>query len=578
MKRLVPRAARLSAVGCCALTLLWASATLAAGPGDAAFENHLQNGEFAPAKAQALKAQGAERDQMLGRIAAAQARAGMRGAAVRTAANIHDGSLLDGALGGISGGQVGDNFGGAAGGGADEGFEELIELIQNTVAPDTWEANGGAGNIERFEGGVRVDAGGLVHSLLKEDNSGDLVVLWRAASDVGENADVRQTSNLRKVSLPRLERALKLKLAAGEPITEDMLVLAGLQKIQYVLVYPETGDIVLAGPAGDWTTDGEGRLVGVETGRPALRLDDLIVVLRHMAADPNAPFGCSITPLKENLAKAKAYLAETADKPLKAGGRGEWMEGLRDAMGQQKVEYYGIDPRTRVGRVMFEADYRMKLVGLGLEKGTRDVTSYLDSIKLKPGENPPATGVLRWWFTLNYDAILSTASRDAFELKGQGVQVLSENEMIAEDGSRIHTGKSDHHTELFAKNFTKAFPALAEKYHVYAELQNIFDLALVCSLIESSDLPQQVNWQPTCFLDDNQYQVPLGFAPQLVESVVNHKLINKKHVVGAVSGGVRIDPASTVKTSLKVDNAGQLGSHRDRNTPDNLPVTQWWWD
>lgn len=573
MTRFVARYVAALAVAAC---FGWAHAAAPAVADD--FQNHLQNGEFAPAKALALQAEGADRDAKLREVAAAQARAGMRGAAVRTAANIHSGSMLDDTLGGIAGGGVGGNLGGAAGGGADEGFEELIELIQSTVAPDTWEANGGAGNIERFEGGVRVDAGGLVHSLLKEDRKGDLTILWKSSSEVGENDNVRQASNLRKVSLPRLERALKLKLAAGEPITEDMLVLAGLQKIQYVLVYPETGDIVLAGPAGDWKTDEEGRLVGAETGRPALRLDDLVVILRHMAADPAAPFGCSITPIQENLAKAKAYLEQTASKPLKPGGRGAWMDGLRDAMGQQKVEFYGIDPRTRVGRVMFEADYRMKLVGLGLEPGTRDVTSYLDSIKLKSGEAPPATGVLRWWFTLNYEAILASPARDAFELQGQGVQVLSENEMIAEDGSRIHTGKSDHHTALFAKNFTKAFPALAEKYHVYAELQNVFDLALVCSLIESSDLPQQVNWQQTCFLNDAQYTVPLGFAPQFVESVVNHKLINKKHVVGAVSGGVRIDAAGTVSSSLTTDQAGQLGSHRDRATPDSLPVTQWWWD
>ena len=31
-----------------------------------------------------------------------------------------------------------------------------------------------------------------------------------------------------------------------------MAVLAGLQRIQYVLVYPETGDLVIAGPAGNW--------------------------------------------------------------------------------------------------------------------------------------------------------------------------------------------------------------------------------------------------------------------------------------------------------------------------------------
>ena len=54
------------------------------------------------------------------------------------------------------------------------------------------------------------------------------------------------------VSLPRLEKQVQLLLAAGRQPTEDMQVLAGLQRIQYVFVYPESGDLVLAGPAGDW--------------------------------------------------------------------------------------------------------------------------------------------------------------------------------------------------------------------------------------------------------------------------------------------------------------------------------------
>ena len=38
-----------------------------------------------------------------------------------------------------------------------------------------------------------------------------------------------------------------------------------------------------------------------------------------------------------------------------------------DALGRQDITMYGIDPRTHAGRVLVEADYRMKLVGIGLE-------------------------------------------------------------------------------------------------------------------------------------------------------------------------------------------------------------------
>ncbi len=116
---------------------------------------------------------------------------------------------------------------------------------------------------------------------------------------------------------------------------------------------------------------------------------------------------------------------------------------------------------------------------MGLEEGVLDVPSYLDMIKVPPGQPPPPMDVLRWWFTLNYEAIVASADRDAFELHGQGVKVLSENEMLTEAGQRVHTGNSDTLNQQFAQNFTKHFAELAVKYPIYAELQNLCDLSLV---------------------------------------------------------------------------------------------------
>ena len=51
---------------------------------------------------------------------------------------------------------------------------------------------------------------------------------------------------------------------------------------------------------------------------------------------------------------------------------------------------------------------------------------------------------------------------------------------------------SDELTSEFARSFTKHFDTLAAKYPIYAELKNIFDLALVAGLIQSHDLPGQI--------------------------------------------------------------------------------------
>jgi hypothetical protein len=192
--------------------------------------------------------------------------------------------------------------------------------------------------------------------------------------------DVRQSSALRKISLVRLERQAQILAAQGLPPTEEMQTLGGLQRIKYVLVYPEQGEIVLAGPAGPWRRDQEGRVVSQDTGRPVLRLDDLIVVLRQMMSKGDGQFGCNITPTQASLADVKTFVSESNKTPLKPWQREGWLKQLREKLGKQDIEVYGIDPRTRAGLVLVEADYRMKLVGMGLEESVPGVSSYLDSI------------------------------------------------------------------------------------------------------------------------------------------------------------------------------------------------------
>ncbi len=565
-----------------ALTIL--PAVSQAADGDA-FDAHLRAGEFAPAMAMAQAAPPDMRDAMLSSIAQAQAAAGMRRQSLTTLTDVRDdlsrahsfSEILSQPLGTSPSGSSANNGGQ---GGNQANFDELINLITSTTGTsgdNGWLDDGsGAGTIEEFRGGVRVDAEGLVESLIDTDQGNTLQMLRDAAAAGQRIGSVREASLLRKVSLPRLERAIQLKLALGEPIDEEMHFLAGIQKIEYVFVYPETGDIVIAGPAGDWRADAEGRVVSSETGRPVLRLDDLLVVLREMA-DGDKNFGCSITPIQEHLARTKAYIEETSKRPLRPTQRNTWLQGIRDQLAEQEIEFYGVDPRTRVARVLFEADYRMKLTGIGVEEGAAGVPSYLSMLDVEPGQPAPPMGVLRWWFTMNYDSILSSEALNAFELRGQGVMVKSENEMIADDGKRLHTGQSDEETAAFAHNFTEHFDGMAQKYPVYAELQNIFDLALVAALINTQDLPGQVGWHMTTFANENQYPTSLGYEPKMVETVMNHKVVNRTQILAVASGGVTIAPEAAAK-SLETDKSGKLSSIQDRTDPEQLNRGQWWWD
>jgi hypothetical protein len=131
----------------------------------------------------------------------------------------------------------------------------------------------------------------------------------------------------------------------------------------------------------------------------------------------------------------------------------------------------------------------------------------------------------------------------------------------------------------FARNFTQHFPELARKYPVYAELANLFDMALASALIQAEKLPQRVGWQMTCFDDPKQYRVALGYAPATVQSVMNHRELSRTQFVAAVSGGVRFECGNLVQpAAIQQDKTGTLVGYRDNSKPQERPRDAWWWD
>ena len=209
---------------------------------------------------------------------------------------------------------------GSRGGGIQADFDPLMELIQRTVEPESWEDLGGMGRMSPFEAGVHVDAEGMLKMVMAENGSNTLDRLRGRVRHSLEAGGDLGPSKLRLISLPRLERAVQQRQRQGLPPTNSMKYLGGLTRIQYVLVYPETGDLVIAGPAEDWELDPAGRPVGIETGQPTLWLDDLVSCWRAVREDDGI-FGCSIDPLPENLVATKNFLADS-----RATGRA-WREG-----------------------------------------------------------------------------------------------------------------------------------------------------------------------------------------------------------------------------------------------------------
>ncbi|MGE0537887.1 MAG: DUF1598 domain-containing protein [Pirellulales bacterium] len=568
---------------------------------DARFAAHLAAGEFGLAHQLIDQVKGPQRKARLAQLADAQAAAGARNAAIATVAKLDDDLDRAAVLAQIGAfpGQARVPFGapigqagppglgpganpaaapGAQGGGTAADFDSLMDLITSTIAPTTWVDVGGQGEIQPYRNGVFVDAAGVLRRAEANKTArADLAAVRRESAVVSAQRDVLTRSPLRKVSLSRLERALQLKQALGRGPNEAERCLAGLERIDYVIIYPDSHDLVIAGPAGGWRYDAEARAVSQSTGRPCLRLDDLVVLWRHAQERPHDVLGCTINPSAEGLAAAKEYL-DGAAGATKPAGRKQQLEQLRRRVGLQSVEVFGIDPRTTAARTLVAADYHMKLIGMGIEPGVDGVPSYLQLVARSDSDEVPALDVLRWWFTLACDAVESDEARDAFALRGVAVRLQGENEMLAANGQRVGTGRADDLNRQFAANFTEQFAELAAKYPVYAELENLFALELAGALVVSQRLDERAGWHRTWFGPHGGYAPDVADSPKSVETVAASQRAAGRRFVAGVSGGIHADPWPHLSEDALADGGAKLEAARQQAAPKVPAPDRWWWD
>jgi hypothetical protein len=454
------------------------------------------------------------------------------------------------------------------------------------LAPDANAQIGGGGGGNTIGGGatsgVAVDADGVLRRVTNVDPTGELARQRVAEALTKLDRNVARKSKLRKVSLTRLERIIAQRLAAGDGVDDAMKHLAGITRLEYVFCYPESGDIVIAGPAEAWGESPSGRVLGIESGRPVLELQDLVVALRAFppGADNKKPFiYCSIDPTDEGLSRMHEFLHELGGRiqnPANAPGQDQFIaEGLRDRLGLQVITVGGVSSKTHFAQVMVEADYRMKLIGIGLEQPPVRLTSYVERA------NPAAisrNALQRWFFVPEYECVRVSDDSLAMRLEGAGVKLVGENEVVGKDGSRTRARKSNPASDAFVRAFTKVYPKLADRAPVYAQLRNCIDLAVAAAFIQNQDYYGLVSWKPSVFNDEAAYPVETLNAPEQVESAVNI-LWKGNTLVTPIGGGVQMRPTEAISsTNLLDDEKAEVKEARAAIDLSKLKDDQWWWD
>ena len=395
------------------------------------------------------------------------------------------------------------------------------------------------------------------------------------AARANADADVMQPSKLRKISLHRLEAALEQRLAAGQQPSDEMRALAGLTAVEYVFYYPDTKDIVIAGPAEGFFADPTERLIGMQTGRPVVLLEDLVTALRAYAPGtrPTSIISVSIDPTEQGLRQMNQFLTSVRGR-VRPSDAQRLAQGLKDNLGLQTVTFKGIPSATHFARVLVEADYRMKLIGIGLEQLPVRVKSYVE----RANPNAVAANAMeRWYFQPNYDGIAVSDDGLAMKIKERGVQLVGENERVA-GGRRAASGRVNKASQAFCKEFTDKFNAIAQRVRIYAELRQLIDVAIAAAYIQEQDFYGQAAWDMPVLLDESRYSVETYTVPEQVETAVN-AIWRGNTLMTPLGGGVHMRPRAALESDhLVVDTAGDNKKIQQSAGPSGLADGQWWWD
>jgi Protein of unknown function (DUF1598) len=415
-------------------------------------------------------------------------------------------------------------------------------------------------------GGVAIDANGAV----EQAEQRDVVALRdaRRAAMSGLAGDLTKPSKLRKISLRRLDALVARHVSQNKPLSSDLLYLAGLQRVKYVFAYPESNDIVLAGPADGWTVDDAGNVVGTNSGAAVLQLVDLIAALRttdEMLA--GEVISCSIDPTPEGLKRFTRSMRGSPTSPSD-----QLLRRMEQAVGAQTVTLTGVSPESHFAQVLVAADWQMKRIGMGLVPSPVDgLTSYLEMLNDAP--NPKLrTPLPRWWIAYGEQPVERDSDGLGWRISRPGIQVRTASGRLERDG-RISTQiESDPLAKKWADSMTAQYDELAIGEPVFGQLRGCMDLALVTAILASGDLLKHVDLELPMVLDDTRLQLAAHRVPKSVASHASALRTGRSWVV-SVSGGVELDVPRVVNAAeLQAD----VGEVRLQTSPNH--INSWWWD
>ncbi len=198
--------------------------------------------------------------------------------------------------------------------------------------------------------------------------------------------------------------------------------------------------------------------------------------------------------------------------------------------------------------------------------------SYLTMLKGKSSGKQLQNMLPRWWLATDYKPLLTDGQGLAWQLRGQGVKAMAEDDFLAADGTRKRSGKSHPAAQRWADNMTARYEELSSRSPIFGQLRNCMDLAVMAALLLKEDLPGTSGCGLGLLLDEIDLQAERFPAPSRVSSQAS-LLETRKNYLISVSGGVSID---SWEVAAKRETSDELAPIRSQAAPG--AAEHWWWN
>ena len=141
----------------------------------------------------------------------------------------------------------------------------------------------------------------------------------------------------------------------------------------------------------------------------------------------------------------------------------------------------------------------------------------------------------------NYEPLAASDDGLAWELRGPGVKVMTEDQHFTPQGQIVETGRTSGPAQRWADTMTAKYDELSVADPVFGELRNLMDMCVVAALIEKEHLTDKAGCSlPILTGATSDLATEAWNAPKTISPEVSLLRTRNSWLVTA-SGGVQIE-------------------------------------